>query len=216
MAPRPDSSGPAETTRSNLIAAGFELFGTAGYAATSTRRLAERAGTNVASIAYHFGGKAGLHAACAQAAAERIADAVGAPRDPGAIGADAAVAALEKALRGLAALLLNGEQAASMVGFLVREMNASEEIVQILFDRFVGPKHRELCALWAAATGRPAESEEVRLSVFSMIGQVLYFRLGQPVVLRGMGWDAVGPDEAGRIAEHLVAQLRASIDRSRI
>ena len=48
-------------TRQALIAAGLHLFGHQGYAATSTRELAGRAQTNIASIAYHFGGKSGLH-----------------------------------------------------------------------------------------------------------------------------------------------------------
>lgn len=211
-----DVSAPAEGTRSNLIAAGFALFGEAGYAATSIRKLAARAGTNVASIAYHFGGKAGLRQACAEAAAERIAEAVGTPRMHGAITPDTAVSELEKALRGLVGLLLDGEGTQGFVGFMVRELNESPESVELMFQRFLGPKHRELCALWAAATGQPADSEGVRLSVFAMIGQALYFRIGQPVVLRGMGWQALGPDEAGRIADHLVAQLHAALERSRI
>ncbi|MGR3375176.1 CerR family C-terminal domain-containing protein [Salipiger abyssi] len=219
MSRSPESSStaaPAESTRSNLIAAGFALFGEAGYAATSIRKLAARADTNVASIAYHFGGKAGLRRACAEAAAERIAEAVGLPRPHGAITPGAATAALEKALRGLVGLLLVGEGAQGFVGFMVRELNESPETVELMFQRFLGPKHRELCVLWAAATGQPADSEAVRLSVFAMIGQALYFRIGQPVVLRGMGWETLGPDEARRIADNLVAQLHAALERSRI
>ena len=211
----PESGSSAETTRANLIDAGFELFGAEGYAATSTRRLAERAGTNVASIAYHFGGKVGLHEACARAAAERIAQAVGVPRDHEGLSPEAAVACLERTLRGLVAMLVRGDAARSMVGFLVREMNASETTAQLLHDHFVAPKHRELCQLWSIATGQPAGSDEVKLAVFAMVGQALYFRVGQPVVRRIMGWEAVGDVEADLIAEALVAQMRSAIERSR-
>ena len=61
----PDSA-QGESTRDKLIAAGLHLFGRKGFAATSTREIAARAGTNVASIAYHFGGKDGLRMACAE------------------------------------------------------------------------------------------------------------------------------------------------------
>ncbi|MHA7870374.1 MAG: CerR family C-terminal domain-containing protein [Salipiger thiooxidans] len=211
----PESGSSAEATRANLIDAGFELFGAEGYAATSTRRLAERAGTNVASIAYHFGGKAGLHEACARAAAERIAQAVGVPRDHEGLSPEASVVCLERTLRGLVAMLVRGDAARSMVGFLVREMNASETTAQLLHDHFVAPKHRELCQLWSIATGQPAGSDEVKLAVFAMVGQALYFRVGQPVVRRIMGWEAVGELEADLVAEALVAQLRSAIERSR-
>ena len=61
-----DDSSPSGT-RADLIAAGLHLFGHDGFAATSTRALAARAGTNVASIAYHFGSKAGLVRAAIEA-----------------------------------------------------------------------------------------------------------------------------------------------------
>ena len=67
-----DDSIPAGT-RADLIAAGLHLFGRDGFAATSTRALAAQAGTNVASIAYHFGGKEGLRLACADEVLRRIA-----------------------------------------------------------------------------------------------------------------------------------------------
>ncbi|MBN9886864.1 CerR family C-terminal domain-containing protein [Pelagibaca abyssi] len=206
----------AESTRRNLIDAGFDLFGSRGYDATSTRRLAERAGANIASIAYHFGGKAGLRRACAEAAAQRIAGAVGAPRPRGDIAPEDAAAELERALRGLVQLLLDGEGARGLVGFMVRELNGSPETVTLIFERFLGPKHRELCTLWAAATGQPAESDAVRLSVFATIGQAVYFRIAEPVVLLGMGWQNLGPDEAECIADQLVAQLHAALERSRV
>lgn len=210
-----DSPASSEPTRRKLIAAGFVLFGGEGYAAASTRRIAELAGVNIATIAYHFGGKGGLYEACAQTAAERVAEAVGQPQMPGTVSPGEARNQLAAMLRNLAGFLLTAEEARSIVGFVVREMSASEATVQLLFDSFIGPKHREICALWAAATGRDAQSEEVRLAVFAMIGQVLYFRIGQPIVLRAMGWEQVGPDEADRITEILVAQLDAALDRSR-
>jgi len=47
-------------THSTLLEAAGELFAQAGFAATSTRAIADRAGTNMALIQYHFGGKEGL------------------------------------------------------------------------------------------------------------------------------------------------------------
>jgi len=60
LAPR-DSAG--DGARERLLLAGLRLFAERGFAATSTRELAELAGVNVASIAYYFGDKAGLYRA---------------------------------------------------------------------------------------------------------------------------------------------------------
>ena len=49
-----------------IVEAAMRGFAEKGFAATSTREIAALAGTNVASISYHFGGKEGLRAACAE------------------------------------------------------------------------------------------------------------------------------------------------------
>lgn len=50
----------SERTRGALIDAAGELFTRYGIDAVSTRAIAERAGENIGSIHYHFGGKKGL------------------------------------------------------------------------------------------------------------------------------------------------------------
>ncbi|MDX2705679.1 helix-turn-helix domain containing protein [Streptomyces sp. PA03-6a] len=57
---RPDSG---LTAREELLAAAAELFSTQGYAATTTRAVAERAGMRQASMYHYFGGKEDLLAA---------------------------------------------------------------------------------------------------------------------------------------------------------
>lgn len=51
------------TAREELLAAAAELFTTLGYAATTTRAVAERAGMRQASMYHYFGGKEDLLAA---------------------------------------------------------------------------------------------------------------------------------------------------------
>jgi len=50
--------------RHRLLYAALRLFAEKGFAKTSTREIAQAAGTNVAAIRYYFGDKAGLYAAC--------------------------------------------------------------------------------------------------------------------------------------------------------
>jgi AcrR family transcriptional regulator len=52
-----------EAARERLLLAALNLFSEKGYTPTSTRDIAEAAGTNVAAIAYYFGDKAGLYRA---------------------------------------------------------------------------------------------------------------------------------------------------------
>ena len=54
------------TTREAILEAALRGFGEKGFEATGIREIAAGAGSNVASISYHFGGKEGLRAACAE------------------------------------------------------------------------------------------------------------------------------------------------------
>ena len=56
-----------------------------------------------------------------------------------------------------------------------------------------------------------AESPETRLAVFATIGQVLYFRLARPAVMRRMGWQAIGAAESEAIAGIIRAAVAASV-----
>jgi AcrR family transcriptional regulator len=59
---RPQRSD-GEQSRERLIHAALPLFAHQGFAKTSTRSIAEAAGTNLAAIKYYFGDKAGLYRA---------------------------------------------------------------------------------------------------------------------------------------------------------
>jgi AcrR family transcriptional regulator len=60
--PRPARPRDSAATRRALLAAGRELFASAGYEGTTVRAVAERAGVNQALLFRHFGSKEGLFA----------------------------------------------------------------------------------------------------------------------------------------------------------
>ena len=208
-------SSPESLTRASLIEAGLHLFGQKGYEATSTRQLAARAGTNIASIAYHFGGKAGLRLACARAVAERVGAVVPPAAPPESITSDDALARIERIVEALVTLILSAPQAQDMVAFMVRELSDPGEIADVIYAEFLAPRHGAMSALWAAATGRSPEDDEVKLAVFAAIGQILYFRIAQPFVKRRMDWKTIGPEQTRQIAGLIIANLRAAIERQR-
>jgi TetR/AcrR family transcriptional regulator, regulator of cefoperazone and chloramphenicol sensitivity len=208
------ASGPRDGTAARLIRAALHHFGHHGFAATSTRQLAEAAGANIAAIAYHFGSKTGLHLACAEEIIRHISTVAGVPDPAVHLPATAARARLEAILRAMAEFLATAPEAEDIAAFVLREISEHGPAFDPLYEGFFAPKHRELCAIWGAASGQDPESEAVRLSVFAMIGQLAYFRIARPVVLRRMGWDRMGPAEAEALTTTLVSNLHASLERS--
>jgi len=205
------TESPEGTARA-LIDAGLHLFGHHGYSATSTRAVAARAGANVAAIAYHFGGKAGLRAACAAEVARRLGQVAALPAEPAARTPHEARAALRAILIGFAEFLLPDGPAGDIPPFLLREIGEDGATVDHIYHRLFEPTHRQLCALWAIATGQEAESPATRIAVFSMLGQLVYFRIGQPVIRRRMGWAGLGAAELGAILPVLIRNLDAALD----
>lgn len=201
-----------EATRVALIEAALKLFGERGYDSVSTRTIAEAASANIGSIAYHFGGKAGLRIAAAEFVAGRIAATAApaidtpAPTDP-----QVAIAVMEAAIDRFARFLVTSQEASVFAAFIIREVMQPGEIVDYLYDTLIGRAHTRLCQLFAVATGGDPESVEVRAAVFSMLGQILYFRIARPIVLKRMAWDDIGPAEADRLIAVFKTNLRGLI-----
>lgn len=210
-----DQTGKPQGTAAELVAAALRLFGRKGFAATSTREIAAAANTNVASIAYHFGGKDGLRRACGQEIIRRIGAVLG-PASPAVDPPPAmAIAAIEGVIRTMADFMLARHEAEDIVPFMLRELAENGPVLDDVYTSMFAPMHSRLCRLWSAITGAPAESEKTRLIVFTLIGQLLYFRIGRPVVQRRMGWKQTGAAEAGRVADILIGNLHAIIERER-
>jgi AcrR family transcriptional regulator len=209
-----------EDTRTAIIEAAMRGFGERGFAATGIREIAALAGTNVASISYHFGGKEGLRAACAEHIVKVLGEVLAAARTGDALpeGPEAAERALAALVDAFVRFLLLEPQARLVAGFILREMAEPSAALDIVYNGLFEGLHRRLCAIWGAATGAAPESEPVRLAVFAAIGQIVYFHLGRPVVQRRMDWPAIGPAEARAIAKTVVRNLTARLaaDRSRV
>lgn len=213
----------AEQTREALIHAALRLFGEHGFDATSTRAIAAAAKANIGSIAYHFGGKEGLRAACAQYIADQISQVAGRAlgdlyADPShleQLGPERAAEKLVQVVEAMVGFLVARPEAGEIVQFILRELAHPTDAIDVIYDGVFEPVHRHLCALWEAATGDPAESDYARIAVFTMIGQIIYFRIAQEPVRRRMGWEEIGPQEASSVVAVASDNLKAILEARR-
>ncbi|MFV0383284.1 CerR family C-terminal domain-containing protein [Paracoccus sp. (in: a-proteobacteria)] len=207
-------TSPDDTPR-QLIAAALHLFGHQGYAATTTRAIAARAGANIGLIAYHFGGKPQLRLACADEVVRRMSLVTAALEVVSVDTPDQAMALMDQIVGTVIDFMVADPASEDIAAFVLRELTEQGEVFDRLYHQVFESRHSALCRLWAMATGQDAESDEVKLSVFSMIGQVMYFRIGRPLIRYRMGWPSLGPPEARQIAGIVRCNLRAAIERSR-
>jgi len=211
--PQRDAS-PADQTRAALVQAALKLFGRRGFDGTSTREIAAEAKANIGSIAYHFGGKEGLRAAAADFIVETIqgiaGQALGAAQ-AAASTPEAARAQLFAALERMVGFIVASPQAGEIVQFVLRELSHPTAALDRIYAGVLEPTHRRLCQIWEQATGEPAESEATKLIVFTIIGQVIYFRIGREAVMRRMGWREIGDKEAAKVVAVAADNLRVML-----
>ena len=205
-------SAVAADTRNRLLIAAIDAFGRKGYDGASIREIAAAADTNLAGIAYHFGGKDKLYRACLSHIVSTIADGVG-TRLEGRLAAppetpEAARLTLKAILGAMAEVILATPRLSSFARVIVREQMDPSPAFSILYDSFMAPMHARLCGLWAAATGKPAESDEVKLAVFTLVGGLLVFRITRAGTLKRLGWKDIGQAEL----KSIIRRLESNVD----
>jgi AcrR family transcriptional regulator len=199
----PQTNSAADATRMALVMAALQLFGRQGFDGTSTREIAAQANANIGSIAYHFGGKEGLRLAAADYIVETIrtiaAQAFGSAAQVQPVTSEQAEAQIDATVERMVGFMVARPEAGEIVQFVLRELSTPTDALDRIYTGVFEPVHRRLCQLWAAATGEEAESEKTRISVFMMIGQVVYFRIARAAVMRRMDWTDIGPAEAAKV-----------------
>jgi TetR/AcrR family transcriptional regulator, regulator of cefoperazone and chloramphenicol sensitivity len=176
------------------------MFGGLGYERTSTRAIARRAGVSLPALQYYFGGKEGLHCACA----EYIVADVHARLAPALARAHAALAESRLSRRALLGLLravlepfLEGmatERPESWVLFFTRAQSEQGPAFDVLFNRVAGSVIGIAAQIVCRILERAPDDPEAVIRALSVVGQMALVRRGRPILLRALGW----PDFTGR------------------
>lgn len=205
-----------ETTRQRLIDAALAVFGEFGFEGASTRRLANKAGANLAAIPYHFGGKEGLYRAAAEYIVERITDqttgmlqeiehallTVPLPRAT-------ALGLLHKYTDTLVAIMLGSREADSWAAFIMKEQLQPGAAFEILYKGMMRRIHEAGAGLLAVLFKQPKNEISIKLRAITIFGQILIFRTSRHAVLRQVGWKEFSHDRLQLIR----AIIRENVER---
>jgi AcrR family transcriptional regulator len=215
---QPPGAGASERgqdTRERLLEAALDVFGRQGFEGASTRQLADRAGTNLAAIPYHFGSKQGLHEAVAVHIAERmvaqlgpLVEALRAEAD-GPLAPAAVRALLHRLLDRFADILLGQAEAERWARFIIREQMTPSPAFDVLYARIMQPMHGLSCRLLGTLLGRPAEEPAVMIQVFALFGQILIFRAARAATQRRLQWDSFTEARIAMVKDAVRRQLDA-------
>jgi len=196
----PTSPIPSDRTRSRLIEAAGEMFAELGFHHASVRQICERAGTNVASVNYHFRDKTGLYTEVVRQSlrAARF-DAVRAALDQDA--------SPEEILRAVVKARLGSLWGQDLEDWhfriIMHEMTKPTPAMNQVVTEAIRPVYGRLREVISKILGLPAEHEKTRLCAHSIIGQIMFYKFARPVIARLWPEMKMTPAQLDLIANHI-------------
>ncbi len=166
-------------SRERLLLSAMRLFAEQGFAKTSTREIALAAGTNVASISYYFGDKAGLYRAAFTEPGPHGRDEIAAFTDP--------AASLRDALRAFYSQLLGplkqGDMARLCMRLWYREMLEPTGLWRDEINNDIKPAHAGLVLVLGRHLGVAGQDDDdlARLA-FCVVGLAVQLMVTRDVV----------------------------------
>ena len=208
--PRPQRSD-GEQTRERLMHAALRLFAQHGFEKTSTREIAEAAGTNLAAIKYYFGDKAGLYRTV-------FFEMQGKPEDEIARYADPSLS-LAEALRGLytgfVEPLREGDVAQQCIKLHAREILEPTGLWQQEISEGIQPMHEALLAVLARHLDIATPDDELRRLAMCLAGLGVHLHICTDVIEVVAPGLKHGPEAWDRWLDRLVMYGLAMVEAER-
>lgn len=203
--PRPGG----QATRQHLLETAGQLFAERGFAEGTTKEIAQRAGTPMASINYHFGSREGLYEAVLIEAHRQILsldELLAVTQDPDASAQDKLRSVLGRVL-GMSA----GRGVPWGYRVMVREVFSPSALLPVMVEKAVRPKAAAMRALMAQVLGlpetHPAVQRCVAFVVLPAIMMLVAPRDSVERVLPAMAQDPQGMQED--LLRYVMAGLEA-------
>jgi AcrR family transcriptional regulator len=165
-------------SRERLLLTAMRLFAEQGFAATSTRGIAIAAGTNIASISYYFGDKAGLYRAAFSELAPCPGQDIAAFTDP----ASTLRESLQAFYAALLAPLKQGEIARLSMRLWFREMLEPTGVWVAEIDNGIKPAHAGLVLMLGRHLHADAHADDVARLAFCVVGLAVQMMVSRDVI----------------------------------
>ena len=207
------SRADGQAARARLLASALQLFADKGFAATSTREIAQAADVNLAAIAYYFDDKAGLYRAA-------FVEPIGDPRDDIALFDNPNFSlreALEGYFTGFLAPLKQGQVAQQCVRLHYREMVEPTGLWTELVQGGIRPAHEALVTVLSRHLNLTEPDDEVHRLAFALSGMALQIYIGQDIIAAArpalLATPVTVDQSAQRLADFGCAMVRAEMDQ---
>jgi AcrR family transcriptional regulator len=189
-----------DLTRDKLIEAAGHVFAERGYRAATIREISRRAGANVAAVNYTFGDKMGLYTevlrqsvhAAKTAAMKAAMDSSHSPEDT-----------IRGVIRARLMSLCQEKRPDWHFRLVMHEFSHPTPAMGRVVDEGMRPIYERMRKAVGDIIGLPPDHETTRLSLNSIIGQILFYTFSRPVLAHLQPELKLTPNQLDRIADHI-------------
>ena len=189
-----------ELTRDKLIEAAGHVFAERGYNDATIREICRRAGANVAAVNYTFGDKMGLYT-------EVLRHSVRASKTAVMNAALDTSLSAEETIRGVIRArlmsLCRETRPDWHIRLVMHEFSHPTPAMARVVDEGMRPIYDRMRKAVGEVIGLPPDHETTRLSVNSIVGQILFYTFSSPVLSHLQPELKLTPEQLDRIADHI-------------
>jgi AcrR family transcriptional regulator len=197
-----------EATRQALLSAAGPIFARDGFRIARIREIAEVAGANLSAVNYHFGSKQGLYEAVlthtAQVAIERL------PLLPPESEGESLETRFRLLVTNMLRRFVDVDSPSLMAQLMVRELANPTEALDNLVENISKPQFALVADIITQLMGASATPAQVRYCTLSLMGQVVFYLFGRPLVSRLFA-AAYSGEQIQALAEHIASFSLAGI-----
>ncbi len=187
----------ADPTRSSLLAAAGEIFARRGFEAATVAEITKTAGTNVASVNYHFGDKLAFYI---EVLRHSLPPPPGVDSEGKTLSAEAQ---LKLFIVEFVRTLIGEGRPSWCARLMAREIAQPTPALPEVIREVIRPRYERLRAIIGHYLGERPGSERVRFVAHSVIAQCVHWAHAQPVFPHIWPELRLNAPQVERIAEHI-------------
>jgi AcrR family transcriptional regulator len=196
---RPKRKAP-ELTRDKLIEAAGHVFAERGYNDATIREICRRAGANVAAVNYTFGDKMGLYTEVLRYSVRAAKTAVMNAALDTSLSAEETIRGV---IRARLMSLCRETRPDWHIRLVMHEFSHPTPAMARVVDEGMRPIYDRMRKAVGEIIGLPSDHETTRLSVNSIVGQILFYTFSWPVLSHLQPELKLTPEQLDRIADHI-------------
>lgn len=197
-----------DDTKQRLINSAGEMFAEKGYEAASVRDICQRAEANLAAVNYHFGDKRQLYVAAVRHAQCCRQEDVPFPEWPAEM---PAVDRLRAFIETMFARMLAGDRPRWHLEIMLRELARPTEACAAVVEDYIRPMADNLRSILRDLLPDDMSEQQRWMIGFSIVGQVLFYYVHQPIIRLLIGPAGLEPMPLDRLADHVTRFTLAAI-----